>query len=577
MDTAPASAPPVSDAPAIERAGGRPPAYRLVWADEFNRDGLPDTTRWAYDTSMNRRGWANSELQYYAARRLKNARQAAGRLMIEAHREEITTASFPDGGGQHYSSARLVTRGHAEWTYGFFEVRARLPCGTGTWPAIWMLSAAPAGRWPEGGEIDIMEHVGFDPNMVHFTVHTKAFNHQISTQRNVHLPLTDVCGRFHRYQLHWTADAITMGADDREYFRFRNDRTGNPATWPFDRPQYLLLNLAVGGSWGGQKGVDDNAFPARMEVDYVRVYQAPEAPVQAPRYSSTIMTYDMRTGASMPVHRADGIWEAPNWSRDGRFLLSNSGGRLYRVPLDGATEPEAVGIDPSLRCNNDHDFSPDGRFLAISASSPASRQSQVYITSADGSAPRQLVVAAPSYFHGWSPDGRYVAIVANRDGRQYDLYRVPAAGGPEERLTFDSAHDDGPDYSPDGRWIYFNSGRGGGSHIWRMPAEGAGVADRNAERITGDDREDWFPHPSPDGKSLIFLSLPHGTEGHNERGLRVQLRIIALPGDRVREVSPRVLATFTGGQGTINVNSWSPDSRRFAYVTYQVRRPTERF
>ena len=290
-----------------------------------------------------------------------------------------------------------------------------------------------------------------------------------------------------------------------------------------------------------------------------------------PRYSSKVTIYDVATRSTKVVYVADGVWEAPNWSRDGRFLLSNSDGKLYRIPVDGASAPQLVGLDQSLRCNNDHDFSPDGKLIAISASSPASSESQIYVANADGSDHRLVVSAAPSYFHGWSPDGRYLSFVANRDGKQYDLYRVPAAGGPEQRLTTNPAYDDGTDYSRDGRWIYFNSNRGGGWNIWRMPAGGAGPDDRYAQRITDDDLEDWFPHPSPDGKLLLFLSFPHGTEGHNDRSLPVQLRMMPMPTNSLHHdhVRPRVVVELTGGQGTINVNSWSPDSRRFAYVSYE--------
>lgn len=303
---------------------------------------------------------------------------------------------------------------------------------------------------------------------------------------------------------------------------------------------------------------------------------ADQQPGTAPRpaaaqFSSRIMIYDLRTRASTLVHEADSVWEAPNWSRDGRFLLSNSGGRLYRVPVDRSGAPAMINLDPSLRCNNDHDFSPDGRHIALSASSASSRQSQVYVADADGSNLRLVVSAAPSYFHGWSPDGKYLSFVANRDGKQYDVYRVPSAGGREERLTADPAYDDGTDYSRDGKWIYFNSNRGGGWNIWRIPADGAGPDDQKAQRITNDDLEDWFPHPSPDGKSLLFLSFPHGTEGHNDRNLRVRLRMIPLPGESIDAATPQVLVEFMGGQGTINVNSWSPDSTRFAFVSYAAR------
>lgn len=290
-----------------------------------------------------------------------------------------------------------------------------------------------------------------------------------------------------------------------------------------------------------------------------------------PQYASRITIYDVERQSATLVHQADTVWEAPNWSRDGQFLLANSDGKLYRIPVAGAGAPQALALDPSLRCNNDHDFSPDGKLIAISASSPASRQSQVYVANADGSNVRLIVSAAPAYFHGWSPDGKYLSFVANRDKKQYDLYRVPAAGGEEERLTSDPANDDGTDYAPDGKWIYFNSERGGGWNIWRIPADGAGPEDRKAQRLTSDAPEDWFPHPSPDGKWVLFLSFPPGTQGHNDRGARIQLRMIPAPGDTVREVAPKVITEIIGGQGTINVNSWSPDSKRFAYVTYEVK------
>jgi len=252
-------------------ASAAPAGYQLVWADEFEADGLPDPGRWSYDTMSNRSGWANEERQYYAAARRENSRVENGVLVIEARRE--STRAFADGGGQHYTSARLVTSGHQSWTYGFFEIRAKLPCGRGTWPAIWMLADAPVINWPDIGEIDIMEHVGFDPGVVHGTIHTKAYNHVINTARGDQATIADACSAFHRYQLTWTPDRITIGADDKPYFQFDREAGGGHDVWPFDAPQYLILNIAVGGTWGGEKGVDDAAFPQRMEVDYVRVYQ----------------------------------------------------------------------------------------------------------------------------------------------------------------------------------------------------------------------------------------------------------------------------------------------------------------
>jgi beta-glucanase (GH16 family) len=246
-----------------------------VWADEFDRTGAPDPSRWAYDTSRNKDGWWNAEAQYYADARPENARLENGSLVIEARRERLDPLAFPDWGGQGYTSARLITRDKATWTYGFFEIRARLPCGVGSWPAIWMLSAPPLEAWPDDGEIDIMEHVGHDKGAVYGTVHTGAYNHAIGTHRSVAVHLPDACDAFHRYQLTWTEDAVTIGVDDFNYYRLANDGRGDRSTWPFDGPFYLLLNLAVGGSWGGAAGIDDTIFPVRMEVDYVRVHQRP--------------------------------------------------------------------------------------------------------------------------------------------------------------------------------------------------------------------------------------------------------------------------------------------------------------
>jgi len=259
-------------APAIDEAGGIPQGYELVWSDEFDTPGLPDATKWAYDTDRNSAGWYNNELQYYASARAENSRIENGVLMITARREDLSTLGLTDWGGQQYSSARLVTRDLASWTGGFFEVRAKLPCGVGTWPAIWMLSAPPETAWPDDGEIDIMEHVGFDPGVVHGTVHTGAHNHSLGTHRTAKTTVADACQQFHRYQLTWSDSRITIGVDDRNYYQYSNDGSGN-AAWPFDSPQYLILNIAVGGDWGGQQGVDDGIFPVTMEVDYVRVYQ----------------------------------------------------------------------------------------------------------------------------------------------------------------------------------------------------------------------------------------------------------------------------------------------------------------
>lgn len=235
---------------------------KLVWSDEFDRNGLPDQTKWSYNVGGH--GWGNQELQFYTDGQMRNARVENSMLVIEALKEQVGT--------NQYSSARLVTKGKGDWTYGRIDVRARLPKGVGSWPAIWMLGSATPFKWPNDGEIDIMEHVGYDQGMIHASVHTKKYYHSIGTQKTAKTFLADCSEAFHVYSLDWDAETITMLIDEKPYFSFRNEHTGSDA-WPFDKPMHLILNIAVGGGWGGQKGVNDGVFPLKMEVDYVRVYQ----------------------------------------------------------------------------------------------------------------------------------------------------------------------------------------------------------------------------------------------------------------------------------------------------------------
>jgi TolB protein len=288
-----------------------------------------------------------------------------------------------------------------------------------------------------------------------------------------------------------------------------------------------------------------------------------------PQYRSKITVYDLTTHSSSTLYEADQVIEAPNWSRDGKYLLVNTGGNLYRLPVTGKAELEKIDLGAGgYRCNNDHDLSHDGKLLAFSASTPQSRGSQVWLANGDGSGAHLMTPPSPSYFHGWSPDSKWLAVVGQRNGK-FELYRVPAAGGAEQRLTSKGGYDDGPEYSPDGKWIYFNSNRSGGWDIWRMPPDGAGPNDAKAERVTSDDLEDWFPHISPNGKWMLVFSFPHGTENHNGKMEGVVLRIAPLPGKKLKPVKFEELVKFYGGQGTINVNSWSPDSKKFAYVVYE--------
>lgn len=248
-------------------------AAALQWADEFDGRSL-DMSKWRYDTVRNKAGWHNNELQYYSANRPRNLRLEGGRLIIEARKDPQAIRGFADWGGQKYSSARILTKGKASFRYGFVEARAKVPCGRGTWPAIWMLPDA-ATKWPEGGEIDILEHIGVQPNVLHGNLHTGLFNHVKQTGRGAQKSLPTACSAFHNYQLHWTPDAITIGVDDRAYMRVRNDQPGGVGAWPFDQPFHLIVNLAIGGDWAGTKGIDDAALPEQFEVDYIRVWQEP--------------------------------------------------------------------------------------------------------------------------------------------------------------------------------------------------------------------------------------------------------------------------------------------------------------
>jgi len=235
--------------------------WKLVWSDEFNYSGLPDSSKWAYQAGGD--GWGNHELEFYTRKRPENARVENGNLVIEARKEKWQN--------NNYTSARLVTRGKAEWQYGKMEIRAQLPKGLGTWPAIWTLAAKSPMKWPDDGEIDIMEHVGFHQGFIHGSIHCKKYNHVIHTQKTDTLEVRDCSEAFHVYGLEWTRDSILISVDSNVYFRFANEHSYE--AWPFDNRMYLLLNLAVGGDWGGAKGIDQDIWPQKMLVDYVRVYQ----------------------------------------------------------------------------------------------------------------------------------------------------------------------------------------------------------------------------------------------------------------------------------------------------------------
>ncbi|MBN2592347.1 MAG: PD40 domain-containing protein [Sedimentisphaerales bacterium] len=271
---------------------------------------------------------------------------------------------------------------------------------------------------------------------------------------------------------------------------------------------------------------------------------------------SSLEIISVETGQRRIVYSSDSHFEAPNWFRDGKSLLFNSDGRLYTIPITGG-KPMLLNTDFADRCNNDHGFSPDGKLLAISDQHEG--ESLIYVLPDAGGTPRKVTELGPSYWHGWSPEGKTLAYCAERNGN-YDIYTIPVEGGRETRLTDDEGLDDGPEYSPDGRYIYFNSERTGAMKIWRMDSDGT-----NQTQITNDDQyADWFPHPSPDGKQIVFLSYDKEVKGH-PANKDVALRIMPSSGEK-----PRVLTRLFGGQGTINVPSWSPDNKYIAFVSYRL-------
>ena len=253
--------------------------WKLVWSDEFDKAGLPDASRWSYETGFVR----NNEAQFYTKERQENARVENGMLIIEGRKEKFKNPDYgPDKKGRRgqefadYTAASLITRGKAAWTYGRVEVKAKLPKGRGTWPAIWMLGTDREMKWPACGEIDIMEFVGHDPGVVHANVHTAKYNHTMGNGKGDKLQLTDASDAFHVYALEWYPDRMEFFVDDRHYFTYKNEGSGADS-WPFDKSQYLILNLALGGAWGGQQGIDDSIFPQKFLIDYVRVYEKPKS------------------------------------------------------------------------------------------------------------------------------------------------------------------------------------------------------------------------------------------------------------------------------------------------------------
>lgn len=240
-------------------------SWELVWNDEFDYEGFPNSTKWSYDTKGNEYGWGNNEAQHYTSHNPDNAFVENGILTITAHIDSI--------GEKKYTSARLITKDNGDWLYGRFEIKAKLPSGLGTWPAIWMLPTDwEYGGWPASGEIDIMENVGYDPDTIVGSAHTESYNHIKGTQKSARIYAPTSHTDFHVYALEWDENEYRLYMDDNHFFTFDNEGTGFKE-WPFDKRFHLLLNLAIGGNWGGKEGIDDSLFPHKFLIDYVRVYK----------------------------------------------------------------------------------------------------------------------------------------------------------------------------------------------------------------------------------------------------------------------------------------------------------------
>jgi beta-glucanase (GH16 family) len=252
---------PVTTVP--ETANKEDASYKLIWFDEFNLDGLPDEHKWNYDVGAS--GWGNNELEYYTMAGSGNAKVTGGKLIIEARKEIYN-------GRTYYTSARLTTKYRAKWTYGKFEIKAKIPKGVGTWPTIWLLSANEPVNWPQDGELDIMEAVGYNANVINGVAHNFLYNGANGLFKGGHVFVPDAQDSFHVYSMEWTDKKITWSVDNDPYFSYSDPGLGS-AGWPYMADFYLILNIAVGGNYGGKNGVDDSIFPQQMVIDYVRVYQ----------------------------------------------------------------------------------------------------------------------------------------------------------------------------------------------------------------------------------------------------------------------------------------------------------------
>lgn len=320
-------------------------------------------------------------------------------------------------------------------------------------------------------------------------------------------------------------------------------------------PSGCSVELPIEGEFYLGIGVCAHNADAFERATFSNVQFTPPA-MDVTTVRSSLETIAIASTDRRSVYHTSELIEAPNWTPKGDALFFNGGGRIYRLALGGEAKPQPVNTGFAVTCNNDHGLSPDGTQLVISDQTKDG-QSRIYVLPSAGGTPKEITPLAPSYWHGWSPDGSTLAYCAQRDGK-FGIFTIPAAGGDEKRLTLTDGLDDGPDYTPDGEWIYFNSDRSGRMQIWRMHPDSS-----NLEQVTFDEFNNWFPHPSPNGKWIAFLSYAPDVKGHPP-DRDVMLRLMPIGGGEIK-----VLAKLFGGQGTINVPSWSPDSMHLAYVRYQ--------
>lgn len=297
-----------------------------------------------------------------------------------------------------------------------------------------------------------------------------------------------------------------------------------------------------------------------FETSFVEYKKSAPSDKQA-SITSLLEILDINTGKREIVREFNYLIEAPNWTPNGKWLVYNSGGKLYKLSPENPAEPELINTDFASNCNNDHVISADSKYIAISSSTVEDHQSRVYIVPFEGGVPRLVTPLGPSYLHGISPDNKFLSYCAERSGN-YDVYVIPLNGGKEIRLTTADGLDDGPEYSPDGKYIWFNSVQSGLMQVWRMKPNGS----EQTQMTFDETRNSWFPHVSPDGKQVIFITYTKGDlqPGEHLPNKNVELRIMPTTGGE-----PQTVARLFGGQGSINVNSWSPDSKKVAFVSYR--------